>query len=328
MIHPSNQNNHHIGNELILIDTAATGTLINFNSTGNNSLVSNGGGGILLFDVDGDVNIKQPTNITNSSKGFLITGISIFNGNGTHSFTDTIIDINDNAGYNAGVEILGQNGTVTFTNLDSTTNDTTIGAVGILFGNSNNLNVLGTNNINSNGAAAIEVTGVNNINLTFNNVTTTNTLNQAGKRNGILLSYIASGSLDVTGTTAFDNLIGQGIFANGAAGTFTFTTLNANNVAEDGLNLGVVTSNPCTFNINSGVFNNVGGDGVRMVSTGTSGGTLNLSNTIFSNIGGFTTRLANSNPSGNGNTAVPFSSNDGGGNTGTILFNGGADSPR
>ena len=41
--------------------------------------------------------------------------------------------------------------------------------------------------------------------------------------------------------------------------------------------------------------------------------------------GTFTIDTANSNLSGSGNTAMPFSSNDGGGNTGTIQFNGGAD---
>tara|TARA_R110002167_G_scaffold149173_3_gene342399 strand:+ start:157 stop:714 length:558 start_codon:yes stop_codon:yes gene_type:complete len=156
-------------NELISIDTAEAGTLFSFNSVGTNSLVSNGGGGFVLRNVDGNVNISMPTTFTISSNGVLLTGISIFSG----------------------------------------------------------------------------------------------------------------GSFDVPGTTTFDKLNGHDIFTSGPAGTGTFTTLTANNVGQDGLNLDVVTSNTGIFNINSRLFNNVGGYGIRMDSVGSGtggGGTLNLFN--------------------------------------------------
>jgi len=52
--------------------------------------------------------------------------------------------------------------------------------------------------------------------------------------------------------------------------------------------------------VNGGIVNNTGG--------------FNLNNTTFNSITGFTADLTDSTVSGAGNVAVPFSSNDGGGN--------------
>ena len=74
-------------------------------------------------------------------------------------------------------------------------------------------------------------------------------------------------------------------------------------------------------NINGGTINNIGGNGVTAMNAGG----FNLNNTTFIGITGDTVDLTGSTVSGAGNIAVPFSSNDGGGNAGMILFNGGAD---
>jgi hypothetical protein len=109
---------------------------------------------------------------------------------------------------------------------------------------------------------------------------------------------------------------------------FQFADLNVSGAGDDGLNLGVVTSNPGTFQIDSGIIDGTAGDGIRAGSTlrGTTGGSLNLDNVVFQNIGGFTTNLTNTTVDGIGNTARPFSGKNEGGNTGTIEFNGGTDS--
>ena len=175
--------------DVVEIDTTASGSAINFNTTGGNSIFGNGAGGIVILNADGDVTFTTPTTIIDPETGFLLTGISIFGlgaSDGTISFADTVIQRPAAVG-NTVVEINGHQGTVNF----------------------------------------------NNLAITFNGV--------------------------------------------GAVGLSAF---------------------------NSG----------------------NLNNTIFSSIGGFTTDLTGSTVSGSGNIAVPFSSNNGGGNTGTILFNGGADS--
>jgi hypothetical protein len=207
------------GGELVSIDTTAAGSSILFDGEAGDLITGSEGGGIVIFGADGDVTVNTPTSITNAKNGFLLTGISIFGGSGVASFRDTTVRLTDNSGYNAGVEINGQSGAVNFSNLNVTTDDTTVGAVGIGVAFSNQVTVSGTENtIQSNGAAAIELLDANTIDLTFKDVTTTNTLNQAGKRNGITISDTKGGKLSVTGKTTLRGLDGSGMFVNGAAG--------------------------------------------------------------------------------------------------------------
>lgn len=318
-------NNHSI----VSIFTTAVGSSINFNSTGANTLTStnNPSGAIVIFDANGDMTFNTPTMIDGST----FSSLYATNGSGTWTFND--LTILNQRGLNGGVDMFGNTGTVNFNNLNITTDSAGTGhaTTGFLAGGNNIINVAGNSSINADGGAAVAIINANNIDITFDSLTSTNnTVGQLGfvGRVGIDLLNIGGGSFTVTGPTTLTNIASDGVTIDGATGTYTFASINANDIGRDALSLGVATSNPGTFNINGGTINNVGSDGVQMgsVGNGTSGGTLNLFNTAFSNITGFTTRLANSNVSGNGNTAVPFSSNNGGGNTGTILFNGGADS--
>ncbi len=320
----------HGGGELVSINKTAAGSLVSFgkNADDSGTISGDGGGGIFMFDADGDVEVDTPISITNAKKGFLLTGISLFGGGGDVVFADTTIILTDNGGYNAGVEINGQMGNVSFTNLNITTDDTVIGASGMSVAFANRVIVRGeANTIHSNGAAAIELGEVDTIDFVFEELTTTNTLEQAGKRNGITMSDLRAGTLTVTGNTRLSNLAGSGMFINGVDGNFHFAHLDLFGVGGDGLNLGVVTSNPGTFRIDSGDFNGIGGDGIRAGNTGngTGGGVLDVNNVAFRNIGGFTANLSNTTLNGTGNTANPISTMDGGGNSGTMVFNGGAD---
>ena len=312
-----------------LVDISSTGarSLVTFESIPGAAITGNGGGGIVLFEIDGEIKFETPTSITNSRNGFLLTGISAFAGSGDVSFRNTEIVLDDNAGYNAGVEVNGLAGSIHFDGLRIVTNDNRIGAVGISLALSNRITVSGKDNtINATGGAAIEITTVDEIDLMFRDVSSSNTVNQAGKRNGITIGNNQAGTLNVTGTTSLSNLDGQGVFVNGAGGMYQFANLIIKNAGNDGLNMGVAVSNEGTFFVANGSIDGTQGDGIRAGSStrGTDGGTLKIDNVAFREIGGFTANLANTKLQGAGNTAVPFSSKDGGGNTGRLLFNGGA----
>ena len=284
------------GGDLINIDTTAAGSSVTFDGLGGDAITANGGGGIVVFDGDGDIDVNLPISITNARNGILLTGISLFSGSGVATFGATEITLTDNIGYNAGVEILGQMGAVSFASLNIATNDTTIGAVGLQVFNSKQVTVTGAGNtIHCIGSAAIEMSDVENFDLTFDEIQVSNTVNQAGKRHGIFISDTTAGSLEVTGTTTFTNLDGIGLFFNGAGGTFQFPRLDIDGTGGDALSLGVVESNPGTLTIGSGTFEDIGGDGVRAGSEtrNTGGGTLRLDNVTFQNVNGITTDLAN-----------------------------------
>ncbi|MEZ5942239.1 MAG: right-handed parallel beta-helix repeat-containing protein [Planctomycetaceae bacterium] len=125
-------------------------------------------------------------------------------------------------------------------------------------------------------------------------------------------SNLMANSVMVNGTG-----VGSGIFLQDLnTGTLSNTTIM--NTGFNGMNV----LNGSNISMLGSQISGTTADGIR--TNGTT--TFSLDNTSFTGIGGSTTNLTNSSVSGSGNTAVPFSSTDGGGNTGTILFNGGADS--
>jgi VCBS repeat-containing protein len=318
-------------NDVILsIDTTAAGSNINFITNGANFLRSNNNanGGIFIFDADGDITITTPTTIVNSS----FSSVFATDGDGIWTFND--LTITGQTGLNGGIDLFGQQGTVNFTNLNITTNSAGTGdaTTGFLAGGSNIINVMGNSSINADGGGALVLIDVSEVNMIFQDITSTNNLTSqigfAGD-DGIDLLNVRAGTIDVVGTTTVRNVDGTGVSIEGVGATVTFNRLDLDTIGLDGIISGVVFDNPGAININSGSFANIGGDGFRIghgpSGVGVSGG-FNLNNTSFTNITGFVGRVANSVLSGSGNTAIPFSSSDGGGNTGKILFNGGADS--
>ncbi|MGD9854868.1 MAG: hypothetical protein AB7U20_07940, partial [Planctomycetaceae bacterium] len=142
---------------------------------------------------------------------------------------------------------------------------------------------------------------------------------------GIAIFGMGGGGVNVTGTTTVTNAGTHGILINEATGNFTFADVDIDVTGGDGIAVGTPSGNPGTVNINGGTVNGTMGNGV----TGLNAAGFNLNNTVFTNTTGFTISLTGSTVSGAGNSTVPaaaFSSDDGGGNAGMILFNGGADS--
>ncbi len=313
------------GAGLIHVNTTGAGSAINFNPVGANTLVANNTtlSGIEILDADGDVTVDIPTAIDNAGFSAIFVGL----GGGTYSFMDTVIT-NQQTG-NAGVDIIADFSTINFTNLDIDTDGTVdgFGRVGFLALPGNNINLFGTNNINSDGGPAFVLNGTSNFDITLNNVTSTNsTFVGPSGQNGISILFAGSGTFDVIGTTTIDNTGNEGIVIDDVNGTFTFANVDISNTGNDGVSVGTVLGMTGSVNVTAGTISTTSGDGIQVGSgIPASGGVIDLNNTTFSGIGGFTTNLTNGNVSGAGNTAVPFSCNDGGGNTGNILFNGGAD---
>ncbi len=167
------------------------------------------------------------------------------------------------------------------------------------------------------------------------NDTGTNTLSGDGA--GGIVVRSAAGDVTFTPTVSIQNFAdqnvtnavgltgGSAVYVDDSTGTVTFADLNIDMAPLDGVAVGTVFGNPGIVNINGGAVSNTGGNGVTAVNAGG----FNLNNTTFTNTAGDTIELMGSTVSGAGNVTVPataFSSNDGGGNAGTILFNGGADS--
>lgn len=312
---------------IVRIDTTAAGSDINFLSTGSNFLSStdNANGAIFIFDADGDITITTPVTVTRA--GF--SSLFATDGDGTWTFND--LTIVDQQGLNGGVDIFGNNGTINFDNLNISTDSAGTGdaTTGFLAGGNNIINVTGTSNIDADGGAAIAVINTNEINMTFVNVTSNNnTSSQIGFAgdDGIDILGVAAGSLDVTGITTITNADGVAVSMEDTGANVTFNEVAIDGIGLDAFITGVASDSTGTLSVNGGTVNNVGGNGFRIGSTFGTSGNFNLNDTTFTNISGFTGDVANSALSGVGNVDAFFSCNDGGGNTGQILFNGGADS--
>ncbi len=244
---------------------------------------------------------------------------------GTISFTNTTI-LNQQTG-NSGVGIIAADGTVNFTDLDVTTDGTgdSFGRVGVLGLPAYNLNLFGTNTIHSNGGPAVGLSGLSTFNTTLNDVTSTNS-NQIGPtgQDGVSILFAGTGSFDVTGTTTINTTGRNGIDIDDTGGTFTFADIDIDNIADDGISLGVVLGLPGTVSFNGGTVDNVGDDALRIgdVEFGTGVTSFNMVNTGFDQITGDVVQVANTMVGGTGNTASNFGTicNDGGGNTGKIAF--------
>jgi hypothetical protein len=314
---------------LVSIDTTAAGSQVNFNTTGTNvlSASTNPNGAIFIFGADGDLTFTTPLVATNP--GF--SAIFGTDGGGTWSFTD--VTITGQTGLNGCIDVFANSGTLNFTDLTLSTNaaGTNSAVTGFLIGGNNIVNVLGANNtVVSDGGAAIAVIDVTTINMTWQTVTSTNNLSTqlgfAGD-DGIDLLNIANGTFNVTGTTTVNNADGVALSVSNVGAAVTLATFNADTIGTNALITGVASNNAGTITINGGTISNVTQAGLRIGSSGFGNGSnVTVSNTSFTSIGGFIVEAANSTLGGSGNTATPFSCSDGGGNTGTITFNGGADS--
>lgn len=157
--------------------------------------------------------------------------------------------------------------------------------------------------------------------LTFGSVTST-----GSATNGVILDGVAGtvniGTVNVTRA----DLAGLRVEDSSAVVTVNQLNVDGGEFVDEG-NPGRVTdigidllNNTGAVTISGGSIANISSDGVR-----SNNAVLGLNSTSFTNIGGFTANLTSSSVSGSGNTAVPFSCNNGGGNIGSISFNGGAD---
>ena len=313
---------------LVQIDTTAIGSQVNIISTGMNILSSNNNplGGIDIFDADGDLTFTTPINIINP--GF--SGIFSTDGDSTWSFTD--VTVTGQTGLNGCLDMFAHNGTINLTNLTLSTNSagTGDGVTGFLMGGNNVVNVLGSNNtVVADGGAAIAMINIDTIDVTFQTVTSTNNLTtQVGFAgdDGVDLLGIPNGSFAVTGTMTVNDADGVGLSVENVGASVTVATFNADTIGRDAVASGVAVSSTGQTTINGGTVNNVTFDGLRAGSTIlNTGGNLDVSNVTFTNIGTVIS-VANSTLAGSGNSAVPFTCFNGSGNTGSISFNGGADS--
>ena len=310
------------GTNVVEIDTTASGTSINFSTTspGTNAISGNGAGGILILDADGFINFNTPVSIVDPNNAVTQTGISILGGSGTVIFGSSAVQLTGDA-FNAGVEINGHQGTITFDGLDVMTDGD--GVVGLSVFDAENLNFTGANIIDSNGGDGIVMDTVDLLDATFQEITVTNSVAGFGSGSGVTLTRIGTGgAFEVTGNTTVNDAVGMGISIDDSNGTFTFTEIDIDTTTLDGLAIGVLSGNPGNVTISGGSIQNTGGNGILL--NGADGFLLNDTSVEFTN--GFTVDLTNSDVSGSGNTANQFTVNDGGGNTGAILFNNGANS--
>ncbi len=305
--------------DLITIRGTTAGSTIHFNDTGANSLSGDGGGGILIVDADGDVTVTTPTTIVNPTNAFALTGVSVVGGTGTIRFTDTTVELPSGlGGLLAAVRVDSQNGTVSFANLDILTNSN--GAVGLSVVDSNRVEVSGLSTIDTTGGDAIDLSNVADVEMSFESVSASNSQSGFGNGNGIRLVGIGGGTIDIA-ATAIDGTTAAGIEIDDSLAAITFESIDVRNTGGDGLAVGLTSGNGGSVTVSGGTMNNIGGSGIH--ADGAAGLTVN--DVEFAVIGGFVVDVSGSTLSGTGNLAAPFSCNDGGGNSGQLLFNDGAD---
>ncbi len=311
---------------IVRINQAASESTIEFTPAASNTLASTGSPlpAIDLFEVDGDLTIATPMTVTDPS----FSPLFATNGSGNWSFIDlTIVDLTD---LNAGVDLFGNTGTVEFTNLNISTDTagTNRGVVGFLAGGNNVVEVNGSSSIDADGGPALSLVNNASIDMTFTNLTSTNaTLSQVGPsgNDGISLLGVGSGSLDVTGAVTVMNAARSGIVIENTGADVTFASVAIDSVVDWGLIAGVAIDNPGSITINGGTISNTGSHGLRIGGASNGAALVDVDNVTFSSIGGSVVSTSNSGLAGSGNIAAPFSCIDGGGNTGSISFNGGAD---
>ncbi len=244
----------------------------------------------------------------------------------------TIVDLK---GLNGAVDVFGNMGSVNFTDLNITTDSagTGDGVTGFLAGGNQRINVDGNSSVDADGGAAIALINIAEVDITFQDVTSTNnTDTQIGFAgdDGIDLLNVDAGTFTVTGTTTVTNADGVGISVEDSGATVTFADVAIDDIGLDGIISGVAFDNPGSVIVNGGTISDTGGDGVRIGSGGFGSGVLGLFElndvTFTAPFGGVVANLSNSVLGGSGNVAVPFSCSDLGGNTGSpISFNGGVD---
>ncbi|MDJ0828029.1 MAG: hypothetical protein QNJ16_21310, partial [Rhodobacter sp.] len=313
---------------LLNIRNTAVGSQINFTNPGSSLTSTDLNDQVIdIQDVDGDLTITTPINFVRP----VFSAIFGTDGAGTWTFNDVTITNQKGTG-NGAIDLFGNSGSINFMNLDITTDSAGTGdeVSGILAGGNNIFNVTGSNSIFADGGVAISMGTTNQINMTFENVTSqNNTSTQIGNGDdGISMFSIGGGSIEVTGTTTIENSGGVGIFLDGFAADATFNTLIIDGTDDQGIAAGTAASNTGTLTVGGGTINDTGNVAAMHFGddspTDTSGGTVMISNVRVTNSGGDTMSVQGTTLSGDGNVDASFSCNDEGGNTGTVIFNGGA----
>lgn len=229
------------------------------------------------------------------------------------------------------VYLTNNTGAIAFGDLDVTVN--TLSGLGAIYGLNNSSISTVSGDITATGTAALNI-DQSAINMTLDSITA------SGGTNGVSLTNLATGSTLNATTTTVSGVEQTGIKVSSSLGTYNFGTL-----AIDGAKNGAVLSNSGTVIFTGGTIDNItvdainstacdltitglsiggigpiGGDGIQLTNVTA----FSLNNTSIENTIGFTLNSAGSALSGSGNTASSFNGNDGGGNTGSVSFNGGA----
>lgn len=243
--------------------------------------------------------------------------------------------------------LIGQNSAVSGDGIDVVNNDATNRSVTItdntITSNGNSLNIAKTgagdlaanvsgNTLQSNATAGANIDGTAGAGTLFITRMNNNTvLGTAGGNGGIVVDTatfdaLPGGAIEtvIGGTTNIgtdvDRVQGVGLSLVNVTGALGISTLNSFTDGGPGLNVDTLAT-MFDLSINGGTIDTLGADAI--VIDGVDDFALN--NTAVENEVAFDTiNGANSNVSGANNTATNFSSTDGGGNAGTISFNGGA----
>ena len=267
------------------------------------------GDGLQFDNADGEYDFRGQVQLNGGNAGIDILGDSA----GTFTFTDTTITNPTGEGLN----VDGGSSTIIFDGFSSITKNNGGSTVRVQGGHSGGLTFDPDTGLEVTGAGAGDGLQFDNADGQYD---FRGQIQLDGGNAGIDILGGSAGTFTFTDTT-ISNTAADGIVIDDSSGTFTFSNVNINATGGSGLSFGALFGNPGTVNFTDGMISNTGTNGVTANNTGV----LNLNNTTFNNITGFTTDLTGSTVSGTGNVAAPFSSNNGGGNTGTILFNGGVD---
>jgi hypothetical protein len=272
--------------------------------------------------------------------------VEVFNQTGSVSFNNLAVETNG-AGTNGIIIVNANVVNITGTNTINSTGGHAIAALDV---NTINMTFSDITAMDSqNGIAVGNGISLSGIGAGTFDVTGTTTVHGA---NGTPVMGLVSGAGiyidDSTATFTFadvdiDVTAIDGVAIGTLSGNPGIVNINGGTIANAG-GAGVNLSNVGTVNITGVAINGTGADGVTVDGAGTvnitdssindtvgNGVTVenalgfNLNDTIFTNNTGATISLTGSTVSGMGNIAPLFSSIDGGGNAGMILFNGGAD---
>ena len=310
------------------ISLGAGGDITGVSQISNVSITNAGGFGGLLFNnaqAGANVNLNNVSIIGGTGSGITVT-----NSQAGAGYNMAGVTINNVGG--AGVSLQNSAGTLTMNSASSIINP--LGVAMLVNGGAINVNDAGSIS-QSNNASAVAVTGNHTGTINFTNVSTISTTNGTGLQfNGANGTYNFLGTSNISGPNAniflqsskgvftFDNTTintaSAGVKIVGDASHLPQSTFNALNIISNS-NPGFFVTNAGTTKVTGGTIGVTAGDGIDVNNTA-----FTLNNTTVNQTVGFTLNSAASALNGTGNTSATFSGHDGGGNTGSISFNMGA----